>query len=52
MPRLEGVHVFAIDDEPDARDLLRTVLEDQGARVTRFASAQEALAALKTPSRA
>ena len=48
LPRLEGVHVFAVDDEPDARDLLRTVLEDQGAQVTSFASAEDALVALKT----
>jgi PAS domain S-box-containing protein len=48
LPRLEGVHVFAVDDEPDARDLLRTVLEDQGAKVTSFASAEDTLAALKT----
>jgi PAS domain S-box-containing protein len=48
LPTLEGVHVFAVDDEPDARDLLRTVLEDQGAKVTSFASAEQALAALKT----
>ena len=48
LPRLDGVHVFAVDDEPDARDLLRTVLEDQGAQVTSFASAEDALAALKT----
>lgn len=46
LPRLDGVHIFAIDDEPDARELLRTVLEDQGARVTSFASASEALLAL------
>ena len=48
LPRLDGVHVFAVDDEPDARELLRTVLEDQGAKVTSFASAEDALAALKT----
>jgi PAS domain S-box-containing protein len=48
LPRLDGVHVFALDDEPDARELLRTVLEDQGAKVTSFASAEDALAALKT----
>jgi PAS domain S-box-containing protein len=47
-PRLEGVHIFVVDDEPDARDLLRTVLEDQGAKVTSFGSAEDALAALKT----
>jgi PAS domain S-box-containing protein len=48
LPRLESVHVFAVDDEPDARDLIRAVLEDQGAQVTSFASAGDALAALKT----
>jgi PAS domain S-box-containing protein len=48
LPRLEGVHVFVVDDEPDARELLRTVMEDQGAKVTSFASAEDALAALKT----
>jgi CheY-like chemotaxis protein len=48
LPRLDGVRVFAVDDEPDARELLRTVLEDQGAKVTSFASAEGVLAALKT----
>jgi PAS domain S-box-containing protein len=48
LPRLEGVIVFAVDDEPDARDLLRAVLEDQGAKVTIFSSAQDVLVALKT----
>jgi PAS domain S-box-containing protein len=48
LPRLDGVHVFAVDDESDARELLRTVLTDQGAKVTSFASAEDALAALKT----
>jgi PAS domain S-box-containing protein len=48
LPRLEGVRAFVVDDEPDARDLLRTVLEDQGAKVMSFASAQDALTALKT----
>jgi PAS domain S-box-containing protein len=48
LPRLDGVQVFIIDDEPDARDLVRTVLEDQGAKVTSFSAAQEALAALRT----
>jgi CheY-like chemotaxis protein len=48
MPRLEGVHAFVIDDEADARELLKRVLEDQGAAVTAFDSAEAALAALKT----
>ena len=37
LPRLAGVHVFVVDDEPDARELLRRVLEDQRRPVTRFA---------------
>ena len=48
LPRLEDVQVFVVDDEPDARELIRTVLEDQGANVTSFGSAEDALAALKT----
>jgi PAS domain S-box-containing protein len=48
LPRLDGIHVFAVDDEPDARDLLRSVLEEQGAKVTSFASAEGVLATLKT----
>ena len=48
LPRLDGVHVFVVDDEPDARELLRAVLEDQGGKVTSFTSAEDALAALKT----
>ena len=47
LPRLDGVHAFVVDDEPDARDLLRRVLEDQGAVVTAFDSADAALAALQ-----
>lgn len=46
LPRLEGVHVFSVDDEPDARELLRTVLEERGAKVSSFGSGTEALAAL------
>ncbi len=48
MPRLAGVHVLVIDDEPDARELLQRLLENQSATVTAFASAEEALEALKT----
>jgi PAS domain S-box-containing protein len=47
LPRLGGVHVFIVDDEPDARELLRRMFEDQGAQVTGFASAGEALAAVQ-----
>jgi PAS domain S-box-containing protein len=48
MPRLNGVHVFIVDDEPDARELLQRVLVDQGATVTAFESADAALAGLAT----
>ena len=48
MPSLAGVHVFVVDDEADARELLKRVLEDQGAGVTVFDSAEGALAALKS----
>jgi len=46
MPRLDGVHAFILDDEPDARDLLQRVLQDQGATVTAFESADAVLAAV------
>ena len=47
LPKLDGVHAFVIDDEPDARELLKRVLAHQGATVTAFASADEALTALQ-----
>ena len=40
---LRGVHVLAVDDEEDSLDLLRTVLEIAGARVTTARSGQAAL---------
>ncbi|HZV94196.1 MAG TPA: ATP-binding protein, partial [Caldimonas sp.] len=48
LPRLEGIHAFIVDDEQDAREVLRRVLEDQGARVTAFSSAEDVLATLET----
>jgi PAS domain S-box-containing protein len=48
MPRLHGIHVFVVDDEPDARELLQRVLVDCGANVTLFDSAERALAAIAT----
>jgi signal transduction histidine kinase len=48
LPKLDGVHVFVVDDEADARELLRRVFVDQGAQVTCFGSAEETLEALKT----
>jgi signal transduction histidine kinase/ActR/RegA family two-component response regulator len=40
-PRLTGATVLVVDDDPDAREVLRTILEDAGASVTTTASAQE-----------
>ena len=45
---LEGLHILAVDDEVDARDLLATALRQAGARVTPAASLSEALGALLT----
>jgi signal transduction histidine kinase len=39
---LKGVRVLVVDDEIDTRDLLKTVLSQQGARVTTAASATAA----------
>jgi CheY-like chemotaxis protein/nitrogen-specific signal transduction histidine kinase len=40
---LAGVWVVVVDDEADARELVASVLELRGARVTAFGSAREAL---------
>ncbi len=42
-PPLHGITVLAVDDEPDARRLLKYVLESCGAHVITTTSAQEAL---------
>ena len=47
LPDLAGLTLLAVDDEPDARDLLRQVLEECGARVLTAASAEEAMALLE-----
>lgn len=47
LPDMRGVNAFVVDDEPDARELIQRVLEGQGAVVTCFPSAEEALSALK-----
>jgi CheY-like chemotaxis protein/nitrogen-specific signal transduction histidine kinase len=47
VPRLDGVHVLAIDDESDSLNLLRTVLEGAGATVTTSRSGPEALDAAR-----
>ncbi|MEW6209759.1 MAG: response regulator [Acidobacteriota bacterium] len=43
---LDGVWALVVDDETDARDLLTTLLQQYGARVTPAASAAEALSVL------
>jgi len=48
LPRLDGVHAFVVDDEPDARSLVHRVLQDQGAHVVSFASAEALLQAVQT----
>lgn len=44
---LTGIRVLAVDDEPDARELLATVLTMYGAEVLMVTSAAEVLAALE-----
>jgi len=48
LPKLGGVRAFIVDDEADARDLLQWVLEEQGAQVTSFGTAEDALVALQS----
>jgi PAS domain S-box-containing protein len=43
---IKGVKVLVVDDEPDARALVKRLLEDHGASVTTAASANEALRCL------
>jgi CheY-like chemotaxis protein len=45
-PQLSGVDVLVVEDEADARELIRTMLEQLGAGVVTAASAREGLAAL------
>jgi PAS domain S-box-containing protein len=46
LPQLSGVSVLVVEDEADARELIRTVLEQLGAGVIAASTAEEALAAL------
>jgi signal transduction histidine kinase len=47
-PFLEGLRVLVLDQEAEARDLLRTVLQQRGATVQTTASVAEALDCLET----
>ena len=46
-PSLEGLRVLVVEDEPDARDLLRAILEERNAHVTTVASAAKAYETLE-----
>jgi CheY-like chemotaxis protein len=48
LPDLTGVRVLVVDDETDARELVKRVLEGQGASVATAGSGYEALDALET----
>jgi CheY-like chemotaxis protein len=48
LPRLDGLRVMVVDDHDDARELIRTVLEQCGADVAVAGSADEALQALES----
>jgi CheY-like chemotaxis protein len=48
LPQLDRARILVVDDEADARDLVRTVLESRGATVTAVGSAEEALKVLNT----
>jgi PAS domain S-box-containing protein len=43
LPNLRGVRILVVDDEADARDMLRTLLQEFGAEVTTASAAREAL---------
>jgi len=47
LPKLDGIRIVVVDDEPDAREVLRRLLEGQDARVEVHGSAASALEALK-----
>jgi PAS domain S-box-containing protein len=49
-PNLTGRRVLVVDDDSDARELVRTILESCGAMVTTAASVAEALAVLSGAS--
>lgn len=47
VPRLDRISILVVEDEADARELVGRVLENQGARVTLAASAEDALRILE-----
>jgi CheY-like chemotaxis protein len=47
LPSLEGLAVIVVDDEPNALEVIATILSARGARVVAAGSAREALEAIK-----
>lgn len=47
-PRLDGLRLLVVDDDPDATSMLQIILSDRGATVTTAGSYGEALRALNT----
>jgi hypothetical protein len=47
VPKLDGVRALIVDDEGDALELIRRVLESHGASVTTVGSGEEALRLLE-----
>jgi protein-histidine pros-kinase len=45
--RLDGIRVLVVDDQPDERDLLATILASRGAQVETAESAEAAIAAIE-----
>ncbi len=45
-PQLSGVHALVVEDDPDGNELITTILERYGARVTSVGTAADALDAL------
>ena len=48
---LDGLHILVVDDELDTRELVKIILEQNGAQVTIAASVAEALGLLRRESR-
>ena len=48
LPRLDGIAVLVVDDEPDGRALIARILEGRGARATCASCAAEAIDLLGT----
>jgi signal transduction histidine kinase len=46
-PRLDGVKVLVVEDEPDTLDLVATILRERGAEVQAVSSTREALDSLR-----